>query len=73
MGRSYWLLLGGVLADRFDRGRLLVLGDVVSGVVTLVPATMVTPGVRRLAAGDLRTGTAAGWAPPAESPRRDPG
>ncbi|MFI6793412.1 MFS transporter [Nonomuraea sp. NPDC050383] len=41
-------MVGGVLADRFDRRRLLVLGDVVSGVVTLVLATMVTLGVRRL-------------------------
>ncbi|MEV0144316.1 MULTISPECIES: MFS transporter [unclassified Nonomuraea] len=41
-------MVGGVLADRFDRRRLLVLGDVASGVVTLVLAVMVTLGVGRL-------------------------
>nr|WP_055505119.1 MFS transporter [Nonomuraea pusilla] len=37
-------LVGGVLADRFDRRRLLVAGDAVSAVVTLALALLVTAG-----------------------------
>ncbi|NUW34868.1 MFS transporter [Nonomuraea sp. SMC257] len=41
-------MVGGVLADRYDRRRLLVLGDTASAVVTLVLAAMVALGVGRL-------------------------
>ncbi|HEX4813560.1 MAG TPA: MFS transporter [Nonomuraea sp.] len=41
-------MAGGVLADRVDRRRLLVLGDLVSGLVTLAMAALVTAGVTQL-------------------------
>ncbi|GAA2265573.1 MFS transporter [Nonomuraea roseoviolacea subsp. roseoviolacea] len=41
-------MVGGVLADRYDRRRLLVVGDTASAVVTLVLAAMVALGVGRL-------------------------
>ncbi|NUW45341.1 MFS transporter [Nonomuraea rhodomycinica] len=41
-------MVGGVLADRYDRRRLLVLGDTASAAVTLVLAAMVALGVGRL-------------------------
>ncbi|MFI7689066.1 MFS transporter [Nonomuraea sp. NPDC049655] len=41
-------MFGGVIADRFDRRRVLVLGDLASGAVTVVLAVLVTAGVSRL-------------------------
>ncbi|TDC01332.1 MFS transporter [Nonomuraea longispora] len=41
-------MLGGVLADRVDRRRLLVLGDLASAAVTVLLAVIVTAGVRQL-------------------------
>ncbi|NUP66966.1 MAG: MFS transporter [Nonomuraea sp.] len=41
-------MIGGVIADRYDRRRVLVLGDLVSGAVTVVLAVVVTTGVSRL-------------------------
>jgi MFS family permease len=43
-------LPGGVLADRFDRRRLLVAGDLVAGVVAATMALLVLADVRALAA-----------------------
>ncbi|WP_433433595.1 MFS transporter [Nonomuraea sp. CA-141351] len=40
-------MFGGVLADRLDRRRVLVLGDLVSGAITIVLAVMVSAGVSR--------------------------
>ncbi|MEU0572705.1 MFS transporter, partial [Nonomuraea sp. NPDC005983] len=41
-------MFGGVLADRFDRGRVLVLGDTLCGAITAVLAVVVTVRVRQL-------------------------
>lgn len=41
-------VFGGVLADRVDRRRVLVLGDLVSGVITTVLAVMISVGETRL-------------------------
>ncbi|TDD26456.1 hypothetical protein E1294_00395 [Nonomuraea diastatica] len=41
-------VLGGVLADRVDRRRVLVIGDLMSGAVTVLLAVIVTTGVRQL-------------------------
>ena len=43
-------LPGGVLADRFDRKRLLVLGDLAAGLIALSLAVLVTAGVSALPA-----------------------
>ncbi|GAA3230987.1 MFS transporter [Nonomuraea helvata] len=41
-------MFGGVLADRLDRRRVLVIGDLVSGAITAVLAVMVSAGVSQL-------------------------
>ncbi|MER6947123.1 MFS transporter [Nonomuraea sp. NPDC000554] len=41
-------MFGGVLADRFDRGRVLLLGDTLSGAISAVLAVVVSVRVRQL-------------------------
>ncbi|MEU6711799.1 MFS transporter [Nonomuraea sp. NPDC046802] len=41
-------MFGGVLADRLDRRRLLVLGDLASGAITILLALLVTAQVRQV-------------------------
>ncbi|MEO3887621.1 MFS transporter [Nonomuraea sp. B5E05] len=41
-------MVGGALADRVNRRRLLVIGDLTSGAVTVLLAVIVTAGVRQL-------------------------
>jgi MFS family permease len=41
-------LPGGVLADRFDRKKLLVVGDLTAGMLAIIPAVLVSSGVTAL-------------------------